>query len=233
MSLNDHGSCRTELGGLFGEETDAVAGIDQAEILGRIVIVLRRGRGHGASSSRSWGPAAAGAGLGSPPTPLATTCRPQGLKFGSGLGIEALARPKVIELHVGDGVVDAGYVGRVATRTLDSVARRQMDAVDAADAHLPDDEAVLPTGCRGGNVGGRGGEDLDVAPDEAVDGIQNLLVFGRGEKEGVVVVVGGGGGGGGIVVVVGGKRWRSNLPWEGGNLGSNGHTCLKRDDIVS
>ena len=58
-SLNDHGSCRTELGGLFGEEPDAIAGIDQAEILGRIVIVLRRGRGRGASSSSSWSPAAA------------------------------------------------------------------------------------------------------------------------------------------------------------------------------
>ena len=107
-------------------------------------------------------------------------------------------------------MVDARNVGRVANRTLDSISLRQMDAVHAADAHLPDDEAILATGCRRGNVGGRGGEYLDVAPDEAVDGIQNLLVFRCGEEEGLVV--GGGGGGGGIVVdgTWQGKR-KSNL----------------------
>eukprot|EP00562_Extubocellulus_spinifer_P010529 CAMPEP_0178510988 /NCGR_PEP_ID=MMETSP0696-20121128/22129_1 /TAXON_ID=265572 /ORGANISM="Extubocellulus spinifer, Strain CCMP396" /LENGTH=62 /DNA_ID=CAMNT_0020140745 /DNA_START=387 /DNA_END=572 /DNA_ORIENTATION=- len=49
--------------------------------------------------------------------------------------------------------------------------------MDATDSDLTEDDSVLPTGGGGGNICLGGAEDLAVATDEAVDRIEDLLVF--------------------------------------------------------
>mmetsp|Transcript_11520 Transcript_11520/g.32640 ORF Transcript_11520/g.32640 Transcript_11520/m.32640 type:complete len:200 (-) Transcript_11520:773-1372(-) len=197
MGMDDHGGGRPEPGGLIGEEADAIGRVDKAKVEGRVMVVLRRGgrRGAPAHAIGSRCPTAAfGSGL--PPT-LATAAGSEGLEFGPYmyLCIQALARSEVIELHVGNGVVDTGHVGRVAYRALDAIPLGEVGTVDASDANLSEDDAIFAARCRCRNVSGRGGEYLDVPTDEAVDGVEDLLVFRGGEEEGLaagdtIVVIG-------------------------------------------
>ena len=112
----------------------------------------------------------------------------------------------MIELHIADGIVDSGYLGRVAHRPFDpfgpsvllgtvgsSSSSGSIDgtrfgplAVDAPQAHLAQLDADLASraGCR--HVLWGGGEHFDLATDEAVKRIEMMGIGRAGQEAGLM-----------------------------------------------
>lgn len=102
---------------------------------------------------------------------LAKRIQPSSNVFG-----EAIATLEVIELHVIDRMVDSCHAGGVTHRPLDSIAERDLPAVDAPQPDLMLLNRILPSRGGEGNVGLGRKKDFDLLPDERVERTQHESV---------------------------------------------------------
>ena len=87
--------------------------------------------------------------------------------------------------------MDQTNVGRIELAALGPLPPWPVLAPDAPNPHLPNDDGGLvpPRAVLGRQVGGEGGEVLDLRPEEAKGGGQPLGVGGGGEKDGGLLLL--------------------------------------------